>query len=102
MSAPIEFAYLGISANQENIRYKIKVNTDKPIEQVDLHVDYIDSDGNSLMDSTLIWQNIVGSERKPIVAGQSYEAEDYFLPGTAKVNLKLERVVFKDMSTWAP
>ena len=101
-AAPIEFKYLGISDDKEHIRYQIVVKTDKPIEQVDMHVDYLDADGNSMMDSTLIWQNIVGTTRNPIVAGQTYDAEDYLLPDTAKVKLDLQQVVFKDMTSWKP
>ena len=100
MSAPVEITYLGMT--DSSIRYRITVRTDKPIEQVDLHVDYLDAGGGSMLDSTLTWQNVVGDQRRPIVAGQSYEADDYLLPDTAKCVCRLERVVFTDQSTWEP
>jgi hypothetical protein len=56
--------------------------------------------GKALLDTTLIWQNIVHSQGQPIVAGQTYDVQDYLYPGTVKTEAKLQQVVYKDLSTW--
>jgi len=98
----IEFTYLGITSDKQNISYRIKVNTDKPISQVDLAVKEMDDSGKVLLDTTMLWQNIVKSVRQPIEKGKTYDVQDYLYPGAAKAECKLKRVVFKDGSTWSP
>jgi hypothetical protein len=100
--APVEFTYLGITPDKQNISYKIKVNTDKPIMQVDLAVKETDDSGKVLMDTTMLWQNIVKSVGQPIEAGKTYDVKDYLYPGATRAECKLKRVVFQDGTTWSP
>jgi PBP1b-binding outer membrane lipoprotein LpoB len=100
--APVEFTYGGITSDKTNISYRIKVNTDKPISQVDLAVEEMDDSGKVLMDTTMLWQNIVKSVRLPIEKGKTYDVQDYLYPGATKAECKLKRVVFQDGTTWGP
>src|SRR5258708_7274459 len=100
--APIEFTYLGITPDKANISYTIKVNTDKPISQVDLAVKETDDSGKVLMDTTMLWQNIVKSVQQPIENGKTYDVKDYLYPGATKAECKLKSVVFEDHSSWSP
>jgi len=100
--APIEFSYLGITPDKKNISYKIRINTDKPISQVDLAVKETDDSGKVLMDTTMLWQNIVHSTQQPIEEGKTYDVQDYLYPGATKAECKLKRVVFQDHTTWSP
>ena len=100
--APIEFTYLGITPDKQNISYKIKVNTEKRISQVDLAVKEMDDSGKVLMDTNMLWQNIVKSHREPIEQGKTYDVADYLYPGATRAECKLKRVVFEDGSTWSP
>lgn len=99
--SPVDFTFIGIAADKQHIAYKIKVNTDKPISQVDLALKETDDSGKVLMDTTLLWQNIVHSTRQPIEKGKTYDVEDYLYPGTAKTECKLKRVVFQDGTSWS-
>ena len=99
---PIEFTYLGITSDKQNISYRIKVNTEKRISQVDLAVKEMDDSGKVLMDTTTLWQNIVKSVRQPIEKGKTYDVQDYLYPGATKADVKLKRIVFEDSSTWSP
>lgn len=99
---PVDFTYLGITSDKRNISYKIKVNTEKPIRQVDLAVKQMDDSGKVLLDTTLAWQNIVKMTRQPIEKGKTYDVQDYLYPGATKAECKLKRVVFADGSTWSP
>ena len=99
--ALVEFTYVGITPDKENFSYKIKVNTDRPISQVDIAVKYYDDKGKVLGDSTIAWQNVVKSTRQPIEQGKVYEATGYLEPGSTKVEAVLNRVVFKDGSSWS-
>src|SRR4051812_26570351 len=38
---PVEVTYLGVTADKENFHYKVKVNTAKPISQVDLGIKFM-------------------------------------------------------------
>ena len=98
-SAPVAVEYLGLSADSEQVRYRIRVDTDKPLEQVDVELSYTGSDGKR-QSETLVWQNIVKSRKKPIETNHAYEAESYLGPGATGVNCKLARVVYRDMTTW--
>ena len=100
--APVEFTWLGITPDKQNISYKIKVNTDKPISQVDLAVKETDDSGKVLMDTTMLWQNIVKSVQQPIEKGKTYDVQDYLYPGSSKAECKLKRVVFQDGTSWSP
>lgn len=100
-SAPVEFTFLGLSADKEQVNYKIKVNTDKPIKQVDLAAKYMDDKGKVISETTVVWQNIVKSKREPIEKGKTYDATGFVEEGATKVEYKLQRVVFEDGSTWS-
>src|SRR5690348_3640959 len=62
---PVEFTCLGLSADKTHFSYRVKVNTDKPISQVDIEVKSVDSKGRSSTE-TFLWQNIVKSHQQPI------------------------------------
>ena len=98
--APVEFTYGGITADKANISYKIKVNTDKPIEEVHLAFKATDAGGKVLDQTMIAWQNIVKSTRQPIEKGKTYEDTSAIDPATAKVECSLKEVVFKDGTTW--
>lgn len=97
---PVNFTFLGITSDKQNIAYKIKVNTDKPIEEVHLALKEMDAGGKVLMDTTLVWKNIVKSTREPIESGKTYEVQDYLYPGTTKAECTLKEVIFKDGTRW--
>ena len=99
--APVTFEFLGLSADKEYVRYRIRVNTDKLLEQVDVRLSYTGAD-KKRQTETLIWQNIVKSRQQPIEKGKAYEAEGYLGPGATAVDCRLARVVYKDMTTWTP
>lgn len=99
--APVEFTYVGITPDKEEFAYKIKVNTAKPISQVDIAAKYYDDKGKVVGDSTIAWQNVVKSTRQPIEQGKAYDATGYLEPGSTKVEAGLKRVVFKDGSAWS-
>src|SRR5712692_1427799 len=94
--APVTVEFLGLDTDKEYVRYSIHVNTDKPLEQVDLGFSYTGADGKRQTE-TLIWQNIVKSKQQPIEKGKTYEDERYLGPGATRVDCKLLRVVYKDM-----
>jgi hypothetical protein len=98
---PVEFTYLGLTSDKQNIHYTLKVNTAQPISQVDLYATYRDDDGKALDDTMLVWQNIVKSKRLPIEKGKTYDVEDYLPQGATKVEITLQRVVFTDGTYWA-
>ncbi|HEX8843316.1 MAG TPA: hypothetical protein VF791_01540 [Pyrinomonadaceae bacterium] len=98
---PIEFTYLGITSDKEHIRYRIKVNTAKPISQVDLGIKFTDASGKVLDDTTFAWQNIVKSKQQPIEQGKTYDVEDYLPEGATKAEVVLKRVIFKDGGYWS-
>jgi hypothetical protein len=98
----INFAFCLLPPDKKNISYKIRINTDKPISQVDLAVKETDDSGKVLMDTTMLWQNIVHSTQQPIEKGKTYDVQDYLYPGATKAECKLKRVVFQDGTTWSP
>jgi len=99
--APIEFTCLGLSADKTGFSYRVKVNTDKPISQVDIEVKTVDEKGKSSTE-TYLWQNIVKSHQQPIEKGKTYESEETLAASAAKVECKMKRVVFADDTTWDP
>ena len=97
---PVEFTYLGVTPDKESIAYKIKVNSAKPISQVDLNMKYLDDKGGVVDESTYAWQNIVKSTRKPIEKGQTYEVQDSLPEGATRAEVTLKRVIFEDGTRW--
>jgi hypothetical protein len=96
--APVEFIYGGVTPDKASISYKIKVNTDKPIEEVHLALKETDASGKVLTETTLIWQNIVHSTQQPIEKGKTYEQHWELLPGAVKAECSLKEVIFKDFT----
>src|SRR5437588_3330253 len=99
---PVEFTCLGLSADRTHFSYHVKVNTDKPISQVDIEVKSVDAKGKSSTE-TFLWQNIVKSHQQPIEKGKTYDVdENAVTEGTAKAECKMKRVVFEDGTSWSP
>jgi hypothetical protein len=98
--SPVEYTYVGITPDKDGFTYKIKVNTAKPVSQVDVGVKYTDASGKTLEETTIAWQNIVKSARQPIEQGKTYQAEGYLPEGATKVESVLKRVIFADGSRW--
>lgn len=99
---PVEFTCLGLSADKTHFSYRVKVNTDKPISQVDIEVKSVDAKGKSSTE-TFLWQNIVKSHQQPIEKGKTYDVdENAVAEGTTKVECKMKRVVFVDGTSWSP
>ena len=99
---PVEFTCLGLSADKTHFSYRVKVNTDKPISQVDIEVKSVDQKGKASTE-TFLWQNIVKSHQQPIEKGKTYDVdENAVTEGTAKVECKMKRVVFEDGTSWSP
>jgi hypothetical protein len=101
-AAPVEYTFLGMDTKRAvpAIRFRIKVNTPKPIEEVDIGTKFIAGDGSVVTDTTVVWQNIVKSKREPIENGRSYDDTSYLYPKTARVESRLLRVVFTDGTRW--
>jgi hypothetical protein len=98
--APVEFIYGGITSDKTSISYKIKVNTDKPIEEVHLALKETDANGKVVEQTTIAWQNIVHSTQQPIEKGKTYEDQTALDPAAVKVECTLKEVVFKDGTRW--
>jgi hypothetical protein len=98
--APVEFIYEGLTPDKENVSYKIKVNTDKPIEEVHLALKESDAGGRVVEQTTVVWQNIVRSTRQPIERGKTYEAQTVLDPAATKADCSLKEVVFEDGTRW--
>ena len=99
-AAPVEFFYGGITLDKTSISYKIKVNTDKPIEEVHLALKETDAGGKVVEQTTVAWQNIVHSTQQPIEKGKTYEAQTPLDPGATKAECLLKEVVFQDGTRW--
>jgi hypothetical protein len=100
-AAPVELIQSGITDDKANVSYRIKVNSDKPIDEVHLALKEIDAQGKVIGSNSIVWQNIVGSTRKPIESGKTYEDQTALDPGTAKAAISLKEVIFKDGSSWS-
>jgi hypothetical protein len=98
--APVEFIYGGITPDKTSISYKIKVNTDKPIEEVHLALKETDAGGKVVEQTMIAWQNIVRSHQQPIEKGKTYEAETPLDPAATKAECSLTEVVFNDGTRW--
>jgi len=97
---PVEFTYTGITPDKANVAYQIKVNTDKPIDEVHLAFKDMDAKGKVLDDTMIIWQNMAGSTRRPIEKGKTYEDQTALDPAATKADVSLKEVIFKDGSKW--
>jgi hypothetical protein len=100
--APVELTACGLTADKQNVSYKIKVNTAQPIEEVHVALKELDAAGKVLGQMPLVWKNIVGSTRQPIENGKTYEDQSPLEPGVAKTDCSLGEVVFKDGTSWKP
>jgi hypothetical protein len=100
-SAPVEFTYTGVTPDKESISYKIRVNTPRPISQVDIAVKYLDAQGQVVSETTRAWQNIVKSKKQPIEQGKTYEVTDDLEEGPTRAECKLKRVFFTDGTNWS-
>ena len=100
--APVELTSCGLTSDKQNVSYKIKVNTEKPIEEVHVALKELDAAGKILGQMPLVWKNIVGSTRQPIEPGKAYEDQSPLEPGVAKADCSLSEVVFKDGTSWKP
>lgn len=94
--APVEFIFDGITPDKASVSYRIKVNTDKPINEVHLALKEWDAAGKVLTDTTVVWANIAHSTRQPIEKGKTYEDRTSLLPGAVKAECSLKEIVFKD------
>ena len=97
--APVEFTTIGITPDKTNVAYRIKVNTDRTIDEVHLVLKATDSKGK-VSEDTIVWQNIVGSTRRPIESGKTYEDQTALDPVTVKADVSLKEVLFKDGTKW--
>jgi len=98
---PVDFTCLGLSADKTHFSYRVKVNTDKGISQVDIEVKTVDQKGKAST-QTYLWQNIVKSTRQPIEKGKTYDVDESVEEGTNRVECKIKRVVFADGTSWSP
>jgi hypothetical protein len=98
--APVDLTVLGMTADKTSVAYRIKVNADKPVEEVHLALKETDGSGKVVGDTTIIWQNIVGSTRKPIEKGGTYEDHSTLDSDVVKADVSLKEVVFKDGTRW--
>lgn len=98
--APVQYTFLGMDPKASAIRYRIHVNTPKPISEVHIATKFVAANGSVVNDTTLIWQNIVHSKRQPIENGKSYDDTSYLFPNTARVDSHVVSVVFTDSTRW--
>ena len=97
--APVELVHSEMTPDKTNVSYSIKVNTDKPIDEVHLALKATDAKGK-VETNTIVWQNIVGSTRKPIESGKTYQDQTALDSGVSKAEVSLKEVIFKDGSSW--
>ena len=97
--APVELVSCALTADKLSVAYKIKINTDKAIDEV--HLALKTNAGGKPDETTLIWQNIVGSTRRPIENGKTYEDQSPLESGVTRAECVLKEVIFKDGSNWA-
>lgn len=100
-AAPVDFTYIGTTPDNERIAYRIKVNTARPIKQVDMNFRYFDAQGKLVAVGTRSWQNIVKSTKQAIEQGKTYKVTDDLEPGAIRAEGQLMRVFFADGSTWS-
>ncbi|MSP59241.1 MAG: hypothetical protein EXR72_02685 [Myxococcales bacterium] len=101
--APVEASFVKVDADREVLVYKVKINTDKPLKQVDMKFHYLDADGKELSAAPFSWQNNIKGKIEPIQKGRSYENADPTLPEhTAKCTIDITMIHFVDGSKWTP
>ena len=100
--APVELTSCELTADKQNVSYKIKVNTTQSIEEVHVSLKELDAAGKVLGQMPLVWKNIVGSTRQPIENGKTYGDQSPLEPGVARIDCSLGEVVFKDGTSWKP
>ena len=100
-NAPTELISVGIAPDRENYVYKLKVNTDNPISEVEIDVRLYDARGKMLDESTITWQNIVNETRQPTEKGKTYEATHFLEPDSTKVEAEVKHVYFWDGRIWS-
>jgi hypothetical protein len=61
----------------------------------------MDAKGKVVEATTIVWQNMVGSSRRPIESGKTYEDQTALNPGTVNAECSLKEVIFKDGSRWS-
>jgi hypothetical protein len=98
---PVDFTLLGITPDKQNVAYRIKVNTNNPIEEVHLALKEMDDSGKVVENTTVVWQNIVKSKRQPIESGKTYQDQTALDPGATKAECSLKEVIFKDGTRWS-
>jgi hypothetical protein len=98
---PVELLSSGVPPGKAKIAFKIKVNTDKPINEVHLNLKETGADGKVVTDTMLVWANIVHSTRQPIEQGKTYEDDFALSPGAVAAECSLKEVVYKDSTRWS-
>jgi hypothetical protein len=97
---PVEFTYLGVTPDKDSVAYKIKINSAKPVSQIDLNMKYMDDKGGVVEETTYAWQNVVKSKKNPIERGRTYEVKDPLPEGATRAEVTLKRVHFGDGTVW--
>ena len=100
-NAPVELISVRIAPDRENYIYKLKVNTDNSISEVEINIRLYDARGKMLDESTITWQNIVNETRQPTEKGKTYEATHFLEPDSTKVEAEVKHVYFWDGSIWS-
>ena len=100
-NAPVVLVSVRIAPDRENYVYKLKVDTDNPISEVEITVRLYDARGKMLDESTITWQNIVNETRQPTEKGKTYEATHFLEPDSTKVEAEVRHVYFWDGSIWS-
>ncbi len=103
--APVDFKYVGLTPDKKSYQYQIKINSDKPISQVDVGEKRFDASGKVVDDTTFAWQNIITSHKQPIEKGKTYtvneDLNDFQVKNATNAEAKLLRVHFVDGTTWS-
>lgn len=99
-SLPVEVKNLGLTDNNIRVQFEVKINTDKPVSQVDIDQKFMDASGKVVKQVPLAWQNIVNGQEIPIEKGKTYTSKVRLQEGAAKAELKVLRVIFKDGTEW--
>ncbi|MEP6911823.1 MAG: hypothetical protein ABI923_03660, partial [bacterium] len=71
-------------------------------DEVHLALKALDAKGKVIEQTTVVWQNIVGSTRRPIESGKTYDDQNPLEPGVTKAECSLKEVIFKDGTSWKP
>jgi hypothetical protein len=100
-SAPVDLISVGIAPDREHYLYKLKVNTDNPISEVEIDVRLYDARGKMLDESPITWQNIVNGTRQTTEKGRTYEATHFLEPDSTRVEAEVKHVYFGDGSIWS-